>query len=154
MNMIDRSKKSRATLAIAVAVLFALMGMENAARAEENAPKAVGPLPVPKSVFIIPTNVKEGRDPFFPNSSRAPGSEQVQVDPHSNVMSLLILNGLNLKPGGHTAMINGHTMAEGETADIMTSSGTISVHCVKITDGNTVIVEVGSKTQELHMRNE
>jgi len=154
MKTIARSTLSRAVASAFVAGAFSLT--VTGALAQAGNP-AAGPVlkPIPKSVFIIPTSPAEGRDPFFPNSTRAPGSVQPEKQAHTDSgPSLFILNGVNLLPGNRTAMINGRTIAEGETAQIPTANGDVSVHLLEFKNNNVVVIQFGTQTQELHMRNE
>lgn len=113
--------------------------------------KATSPVPVqiPQSVFVMPTKPEEGRDPFFPQSTRV--YETSQPKPKAVAMPVtLVLNGLSGTPDHRLAMINGRTMAEGEDAEITTSTGKCRVHCVKISTSS-VLVEVNGERRELHM---
>ena len=58
------------------------------------ASKPAAPEPAPRSIFVLPTNPQEGRDPFYPNSTRpyenAPASKKSLVD-----VTSLILKGIS-----------------------------------------------------------
>jgi len=103
---------------------------------------------MPRSVFIIPTNPKEGRDPFFPNSARLSATRPVKIVPAS-VEVPLVLNGLSGTPQHPLAIINFQTFAAGEEHDVNSPSGRIRVRCVEI-KGQTVVVEVAGERRELH----
>jgi hypothetical protein len=102
---------------------------------------------IPRSVFIIPTNPKEGRDPFFPNSARLSATRPVRIVPAS-VEVPLVLNGLSGSPQHRLAIINYQTFAEGEEHDVNSPSGRIRVRCVEI-KGQKVVVEVAGERREL-----
>lgn len=106
---------------------------------------------IPKSVFIVPANPLQGRDPFFPNSTRLAGIPVVQRQPAPAVA--LVYNGLSGTPDHKLAIISGHTFAEGETAEVNTSDGRIKVHCVEI-KGDSVVVEVNGQRRELRFRSD
>ena len=155
MKTIARVTLSRAIVSAFVAGVLSLAVTDAMAQATNN--PAAGPVlkPIPKSVFVIPTSPAEGLDPFFPNSTRAPGSVQPEKQAHPDSgPSLFVLNGVNLLPGNRTAMINGRTIAEGETAQIPTANGDVSVHLLEFKNNNVVVIQFGTQTQELHMRNE
>ena len=92
----------------------------------------------PVSVFT--NRVGVGRDPFFPNSTRrvpkvkkvtpigtAPGKVEVPKGPD---LSMFQLKG----SFGDVALINGRTIAEGETATVKTArGGEFTVECIKVT---------------------
>ena len=105
---------------------------------------------IPKSIFVIPKDAKDGRDPFYPNSDRLSksGTNETVV---SAVKVPLILNGLSGASGHRLAMINGRTLAEGESSDVPSGGSLVKVHCVEIKE-NSVVVEVGGSRQELTMR--
>jgi len=68
---------------------------------------------VSRSVFVIPTNPKDGRDPFFPNSTRL--YETVSAaQPHIGDVSSLILKGISGPPDHRLAIINNHTFGVGD----------------------------------------
>ena len=107
---------------------------------------------VPLSVFTIPSNPREGRDPFFPNAGRfSAGAETNSTT--SAAASAIILNGLSGARDHRLAMINGRTLAEGETNEVITAAGPVRIRCVEI-KGESVVVEViGGERRELHLRN-
>ena len=47
-----------------------------------------------RSVFVIPANPKEGRDPFFPNSNR-PYERAQAGQPHVGDITALVLKGIS-----------------------------------------------------------
>jgi hypothetical protein len=104
---------------------------------------------IPKSVFVIPKNPQEGRDPFFPNSVHPYGiSEKPQV---ASPVSSLVLKGLSGPPEARLAMINGRTFKAGEEAEVSTPTGRVTIRVVEIRS-DSAVVEVGGVRQELHMR--
>jgi len=156
MNTITRVKKFVLVNPGFVVGVVALIFSGGALQAGDPAGAALVPVlkPVPKSVFIIPTSSADGRDPFFPNSTRAPGSAQPDRPAHVDAIpSPFVLNGVNMLPGSRTAIINGRTIAEGETANIPTATGDVAVHLLEFKN-NAVVIQFGSQTNELHMRNE
>ena len=106
---------------------------------------------IPKSVFVIPKNPQEGRDPFFPNSMHPYGiSEKPQLTP---AVSNLVLKGLSGPPDGRLAMINGRTFKTGEEGEVSTPAGRVTIRVVEIRS-DSVVIEVGGVRHELHMRSD
>ena len=107
----------------------------------------------PQSVFILPANPKEGRDPFFPNSQRVPSTTPV-VKPTTNTTHkvVLVLNGISPSSEKPLAMINGKTFAKGEDQDVPLGGGVrVHVLCVEI-KMDSVIVEVNGVRQQLRLK--
>ena len=106
---------------------------------------------IPQSVFVIPDTPEEGRDPFFPNSSHAgtPGPKPSA----SAGADALVLNGIGGTPDHKLAMINGRTMAEGETNEVNTAAGRVRIRCLEIKGESALIEVIGGERRELHLRN-
>ncbi len=105
---------------------------------------------IPSSAFSIPTNPKDGRDPFFPDSTRIYSADAPKAKPIKSSITLK-LNGLSGPIEKRLAIINGRTVAEGEEAEISTSTGRQQVRCISIKD-DSVVVEVGGERRELRLR--
>jgi len=106
---------------------------------------------IPKSIFVVP---KDARDPFYPTSTRLSNSgASAKATAPSPVKVSLILNGLSGTSGHRLAMINGRTLAEGESSDVPSGGNFVKVLCVEIKEYS-VVVEVGGSRQELSMRGE
>ena len=107
---------------------------------------AVAPQEV-RSVFVIPNSPKEGRDPFFPTAtSLYQSAVPVHAAPTMSVESLKLVGIL----GNSLANINGVTLAVGETQEVKTSSGAISVRLLQIKpQDESVIVEANGQRREL-----
>ena len=108
---------------------------------------------IPSSVFVVPTEPKEGKDPFFPASKRP----YVHLVAHAtnapaSLPAKLILNGISRK----LAMINGRTFSEGEEGDVNTENGRKHVRCIRIKEDSAMIeiLENGTAVdrQELRLR--
>lgn len=100
-----------------------------------------------KSTFVIPNNPKEGIDPFYPKATslyQTTTAGPVRVSPKG--IDLLRLTGFF---GTSLASINNQNLAPGETQDIKTSSGPVSVHLVQINPDGSVIIEVSGERREL-----
>jgi hypothetical protein len=100
----------------------------------------------PRSVFVMPSNPQEGRDPFFPESTRPYVSAVVaHVAP---VTTTLTIRGFSGTPGHRMVIINNHTFGPGDEGDVLTESGRVHVRCIEINASN-VIVEVNNQRREL-----
>jgi hypothetical protein len=102
---------------------------------------------VTRSVFVLPANPKEGRDPFFPNSSR-PYEDATSKNPVVSDMTALVLRGISGPPDHRLAIINNHTFGVGDEGDVLTPHGRIHIHCVEIKD-TSAVVESGGQRHEL-----
>lgn len=108
------------------------------------------PAEIPQSVFVNPGNPSEGRDPFFPNSTRPYHGYQSKTNPVP-VVTDLVLNGLSGTPEHRLAMINGRTFAEGEKAEITVSNRRVLIQCIRIND-DSVVIEIEGSRRELKLR--
>ena len=119
------------------------------ARLAAAAPPAKAPAPeAPRhSVFVMPTNSKEGRDPFFPTSNRPYEIAQASR-PHVADISSLVVKGVSGPPDHRLAIINNHTFGVGDSSDIVTAQGRIHVRCVEIRD-DVVVIETAGENHEL-----
>jgi len=139
--------------AMSLALLFLAPVTPAALPPKGSKPAAVvtnAPVEIPQSVFVMPTNPQEGRDPFFPESTRVYSAAMTTKKPPSAPL-LLTLNGINITSEHKLAMINGRTFAEGEEGEISTPNGRVQVRCVQINE-TSVIVEAGGERRELRPR--
>ena len=114
----------------AVAVLLGAESFAPAAPAETNL-HAIAVLtssvpfhveaPVPKSIFVVPKDPSQGRDPFFPNSaSTVSGVKGPKVAAPRHVD--LFYKGFSNLDGHLLAIINNHSFAAGEEAEVTASA--------------------------------
>jgi len=109
--------------------------------------KTPAPKPAARASFTMPTNPKEGRDPFFPTSNRP--YESVQANqPHVGDITSLVLKGVSGPSDHRLAIINNHTFGVGDSQDIVTPQGRIHVRCVEIKD-DSVVIESAGQSHEL-----
>jgi hypothetical protein len=101
----------------------------------------------PRSVFILPSNPGEGRDPFFPKSNRPYEMTPAATNNIAEVTALVI-KGVSGSTDHRLVIINNLTFAVGDIRDVMTDRGRIRVHCVEIKP-RSVIIEVGNQYHEL-----
>ena len=135
-------------------LVLAGSGAGSALAAQTNVPppKTDAP-PSYKSVFI--DDFKSGKDPFFPKSTR----RGVVADPKSaatnTVAALpagLVLKGLAGPPRRRLAIINSHTLAAGETADIKVDGQVVKVQCLEVRE-RSVLLRCNDQTpRELFIR--
>ena len=119
--------------------------------AADNKQPAAPPSP-PRSVFVQPANVKEGRDPFFPESVRTPTeatTSKTTPNQSADVTSLKV-RGISGTPDHLLAIINNHTFGEGEEGDVLTSSGRIHLRCLEVRH-DSVTVEINGRIQHLNL---
>ena len=111
------------------------------------APKAAPAKPVPAlSVFVMPANAHEGRDPFFPESTRP--YEGAAATKRTVEVNTLSVKGISIEHGQSMAIINNHTFAVGDEGDVITPSGRVHLRCIDIRAG-TVVIEVNGTKREL-----
>ena len=103
---------------------------------------------VPLSKFLMPHDQKEGRDPFYPNSTHCYAVKQTTTNRAAPAEIPLTLNGIT---PGKFVMINGHTFSAGEEADIKTPAGSAHVRCLQIKD-DSAIIEMNNVKRELRLR--
>jgi hypothetical protein len=117
------------------------------------ATQSLAQAPIPQSVFRIPANASQGRNPFFPNSNmHSPdsfASTGTKVAPAPELP--LMLNGLS-GPPRRTAIVNGRTFEAGEQAEVRLPSGSrILIKCEEIKDSSAVFLIAGQR-RELRLR--
>jgi hypothetical protein len=107
---------------------------------------------IPQSIFVVPKNAEEGRDPFFPTSDRLWRVTTVKLPPRPNTPAVsLVLNGLSGTADHRLAMINGRTFAEGESNEVTTAGTRVLIRCIEIKESS-VVIEVGGARRELSLR--
>ena len=101
------------------------------------------------SVFILPAEPKEGRDPFFPASSR-PYQSAVVANVKAAELNLdsLVMQGISGLPPHRLVIINKHTFAVGDEGEVSTSQGRFHLHCLEI-NANSAVIEVNGQRHEL-----
>ena len=152
----------RAPASAAVALGLAFFGSITLAPAAplevqaKAAPKAVinippvPEVPIPQSVFTVPSQPTEGRNPFFPQSTVrlvvAKVSKETPIDP-----LVFILNGIT-SPPKRTAMINGRTFEVGEEGEVRLPSGAKQlIRCEEI-KGDSAVITANGQRRELRLR--
>jgi len=101
-----------------------------------------------QSVFVLPSSPKEGRDPFYPESTRT-----LQITPaavHAVEITSLRVPGITGEPGHLLAIINNHTFAVGDVGDVMTPAGRVTVRCLEI-QADHVVVEINGQPHRINL---
>jgi len=105
-----------------------------------------------RSVFILPANPTEGRDPFFPKSNRPYEAAMTTTKTSAVDISALVIRGISGPPDHRLVVINSTTFAAGDVADVFTDQGRIRVHCVEIKP-RSVVIEIRGQYHELTLDN-
>lgn len=108
---------------------------------------------IPQSSFTLPVTAKDGKDPFFPSSTR-PYSSGAVVRPTTAPKLApveFILNGISPNPEKPLAMINGRTFGNNEEGDVPTAAGRAHIRCVEI-KSDSAIIEFRGERRELKLR--
>lgn len=115
-----------------------------------NAVPSVTPAEIPQSVFVIPANPSEGRNPFFPQSVVAAPVVTHKANSPLDFASF-VLNGIT-SPPKRTAMINGRTFEAGEEGEVkLPTGGKALIKCQEIRADSAVIL-VNGQPRELRLR--
>lgn len=132
-----------------IAILLALPLAGRAA--PPKAAKATNALPAEniQSTFVMPKAPAEGRDPFFPRATSVYQTGVIvrTAAPVDTGISLLKLKSIL---GSSLAQINNMTLAVGETEEVKTSAGLVSVRLVEIHAADeSVVIEVHGQRRTL-----
>jgi hypothetical protein len=105
------------------------------------------------SVFVLPKGLKEGRDPFYPNSTRVAdalaASASTSSNPEAEIASLKC-PGVSGTPGHMFAIINNHTFAVGDEGDVVVPGGKIHLRCLEI-HPDVVVVEISGRIYRINL---
>jgi hypothetical protein len=106
---------------------------------------------IPQSVFNIPNQPSEGRNPFFPQSTIkvAPPTKLNPENPLDTTS--IVLNGIT-SPPKRTAMINGRTFEPGEEGEVRLPAGGKMLIKVEEIKSESAIILVGGQRRELRLR--
>ena len=108
----------------------------------------VKPVPV-RSTFSLPKQFSEGRDPFFPESTRVFQAVMLESPGRSKVeISSLAVKGYYRDAKGAFVIINNHTFTVGDEGDVLTTGGRIHLKCVDVLP-NAVVIEFNGSMHQL-----
>jgi hypothetical protein len=105
--------------------------------------------PPVRSVFAVPTNAGEGRDPFFPESSRV--FQLAVINSKTVEISSLAVKGFYRDAKGALVIINNHTFAVGDEGDVKTPGGRVHIRCLEIRS-NVVVIDINGQKHELNFK--
>lgn len=128
-----------------LAVSFTLAGK---VQAENKASTGVGTV---RSLFVLPSSPKEGRDPFFPESTRTKDVTPTAV--HTVEISSLKVPGISGPPGHLLAIINNHTFAVGDEGEVLTPTGRVNLRCLEINPDH-VLVLVNGQVHRINLESQ
>lgn len=129
-------------------ILAATAAEKPAATAPKPAPaKPVIPVPA-RSVFTQPASNRDGRDPFFPESTRAFENAQPVAGPRTVELSNLSIKGYSIVRGRPMVIINNHSFMVGDEGDVLVVGGRAHIRCVEIRS-DTVVVEANGSRHEI-----
>jgi len=111
---------------------------------------------IPQSVFLVPHNPKEGKDPFFPLSTRVYAYAVVSVPsnpPPVSVVGELKINGTSGSEDRPLVIINNVTFGVGDTNNVISGGNPVSVHCLAIDLAlGTATIQVGGERRVLRFQ--
>jgi hypothetical protein len=119
--------------------------------AAHSEPAKTAPVTPPESVFVMPSGPREGRDPFFPESTR-PYEDAAPAKPHTVEIASFVIKGLSIENGQSMVIINNHTFAVGDEGDVLTASGRVHLRLLSI-HGNAVEIEANGTRREINISN-
>ena len=130
-----------------LALLAIIMGGATVTAADKTMP---APVKI-SSIFVMPAGTKDGRDPFFPESTRAFEAmiAATQTNRTAEITSLKV-PGISGTAGNLLAIINNHTFAVGDEGDVLTPAGKIHLKCLQIAP-TYVVVEVNGTTHRINL---
>lgn len=111
-----------------------------------NAPAKLAPV---RSVFVVPSNVREGRDPFFPESTRTIEAAAAATTKTVEI-SALAIKGFSGTTTHRLVIINNHTFGVGDEGDVLTTTGRVHIKCIEI-HPDLVAIEISGRRHELHV---
>jgi hypothetical protein len=94
------------------------------------------------SIFIMPAGPSEGRDPFFPNSTR-PYEDFISKRPVE--LTSLQIKGFSEIGGRRYVIINNHTFAAGDEGDVITPEGRIHIRCLTVGLDSVLVESAGAR---------
>lgn len=109
---------------------------------------------IAKSQFKLPDGPTEGRDPFFPDSSRPFVTETVPKPAGDTQLPdyEFLLKGISGSPERPLAIINTTTFTTGEENEVIIKSKRIKIRCIEINmTAGTVLFEYGGSRRVLKL---
>lgn len=101
----------------------------------------------------MPSSPRDGRDPFFPESTRPYEDAVVAVaKPQTVDVASFTITGHSVENGHEMVIINQRTFAVGDEREVMTSAGRVRLHLIEI-HGNVAVVEANGSRREIAISN-
>jgi len=97
-----------------------------------------------QAVFTLPSSPSEGRDPFFPNSTRPYEDALSKVKRPADLTSLQI-KGFSKIGNQRYVIINNHTFGQGDEGDVLTSQGRIHIRCLTVGTDSVMVESAGAQ---------
>ena len=117
--------------------------------AKTGAPAKPAAAPPPRAIFTQPSSVRDGRDPFFPESTR-PFEALAAAAPRAGIeITSLVVKGFSKVHGRPMVIINNHSFMVGDEGDVLVTGGRAHLRCAEIRS-DTVVVEVNGARHEIH----
>ena len=143
--------RARVAGAIAMLIWLPLQGETQQAK-QTNPERKADSIEVPRSEFAFPSKAGDGRDPFFPLSTRIrAGIKPANSTTPKPVSVSLTLNGISVTESRRYALINGKTFVVGDQLEVPVGDARVRVRCVEIR-GDSAVVEVNGSRQELRLK--
>ncbi len=102
-----------------------------------------------RSTFTMPKQISEGRDPFYPESTRVFQAVMLESPNRSKIeVSSLSVKGYYRDAKGAYVIINNHTFTVGDEGDVLTTGGRIHLKCVDVL-ANAVVIEFNGSMHQL-----
>ncbi len=102
-----------------------------------------------RSTFTQPKQFSEGRDPFYPESTRVFQAVMAESpNSHKADVSALVVKGYYRDSKGAFVIINNHTFTTGDEGNVITPGGRIHLKCVDVLP-NVVIIECNGSMHQL-----
>jgi hypothetical protein len=129
-------------------ILLAAAGFATRGQSATNSSASAVPIP---SVFVLPSNPHEGRDPFYPESSRPYASAPTATN--IVVIDTLVIRGSSGTADNRIVIINNHSFGVGDEGDVATPAGRVHLRCLAI-KANSVVIEANHQRRELSFSTE
>ena len=148
----------RVNLSVVVALFWSLVASPASSKdAPAKRPRnsaafqSVPEVPIPQSVFNLPTQPSDGRNPFFPQSTLKIAPPKLNHPENPLDTASFVLNGIT-SPPKRTAMINGRTFEPGEEGEVRLPAGGKMLIKVEEIKSESAIIVVGGQRRELRLR--
>lgn len=107
----------------------------------------------PQSVFAVPRNREQGKDPFYPRSTLVYGEDLTTKTTNAPTpVAEFFLRGISGTDDNPLAIINNVTFGVGDELEVSTKAGKMKIRCLKINkEAGTATVQMGGLIRELRL---